>query len=88
VAWTFHGFLYIIYLVTAVDLARRARFTLGQMVAMVCAGFVPFLAFYIEARVARRIEPMLVAADSANDAAASDAAAATPDGGPTTPGVR
>ena len=50
-----HGFLYIVYLVAALDLARRARFTLLQMVAMVGAGFVPFLAFVIERRVERRV---------------------------------
>lgn len=51
-----HGFLYIVYLLTAVDLARRARFTLGQMGAMIGAGFLPFLAFVIERRVARRLD--------------------------------
>lgn len=54
-----HGFLYIVYLLTAVDLARRARFGLWQIVAMVGAGFIPFLAFVIEARIHRRIQPLL-----------------------------
>ncbi len=50
-----HGFLYIVYLLAAVDLARRARFTLLQMAAMIGAGFVPLLAFVIEHRVTRRL---------------------------------
>jgi len=50
-----HGGLYIVYLLTAADLARRARFGLWQMVAVVCAGFLPFLAFYVEVRTTRRI---------------------------------
>lgn len=50
-----HGIFYMVYLVTAVDLARRARFTLLQMAAMVGAGFVPLLAFVVEHRVTRRI---------------------------------
>ena len=50
-----HGFLYIVYLAAALDLARRARFTLLQMAAMVGAGFLPFLAFFIERRVTRRL---------------------------------
>jgi len=50
-----HGFLYIVYLLMAVDLARRARFTLLQMAAMIGAGFVPLLAFVIEHRVTRRV---------------------------------
>ena len=50
-----HGALYIVYLLSAADLARRARFSAGQLVAVVCAGFLPFLAFYVEWRTARRI---------------------------------
>jgi integral membrane protein len=50
-----HGGLYIVYLLTAASLARRARFGLGQMLAVVCAGFLPFLAFYVEWRTTRRI---------------------------------
>jgi integral membrane protein len=54
-----HGALYIVYLVAALDLARRARFTRLQMAAMVGAGFLPFLAFVIESRVRRRVESEL-----------------------------
>ena len=50
-----HGFLYIVYLATAYDLARRARFTLLQLAAMVGAGLVPGLAFVLEHRVVRRV---------------------------------
>jgi integral membrane protein len=48
-----HGILYIVYLLAAVDLFRRARFTLWQLAAMVGAGFVPFLAFVVERKVTR-----------------------------------
>ena len=48
-----HGFLYLVYLATAFDLARRARFRLLQLAAMIGAGFVPFLAFVVEHRVTR-----------------------------------
>ncbi len=57
-----HGFLYIVYLLAALDLARRARFTLLQMIAMVAAGFLPFLAFIVERNVARRVETQMEAA--------------------------
>jgi integral membrane protein len=50
-----HGILYMVYLLAAVDLARRARFTLLQMAAMVGAGFVPVLAFVVEHRVTGRV---------------------------------
>jgi integral membrane protein len=58
-----HGFLYIVYLLAALDLARRARFTLLQMAAMVGAGFLPFLAFIIERRVERRVREVLALRD-------------------------
>jgi integral membrane protein len=51
-----HGFLYIVYLIAALDLARRARFSLLQMAAMIGAGLCPFLAFVIERRITRKIE--------------------------------
>ena len=60
-----HGFLYIVYLLTALDLARRARFTLWQLAGMVGAGFVPFLAFFVEARVNRRMQPVLAEEEAA-----------------------
>jgi integral membrane protein len=50
-----HGLLYIIYLASAYDLARRARFTLLQLAAMVAAGLLPFLAFVLERRVVKRV---------------------------------
>ena len=59
-----HGILYIVYLFAALDVARRFRFTILQLLAMVGAGLLPFLAFIIERRVTQRIERevLLVAA--------------------------
>ena len=51
-----HGFLYIVYLATVLDLWRRFRLSLGQLVGLVAAGFVPFLAFVVESLTTRRIE--------------------------------
>jgi len=64
-AFTVHGLLYIVYLVTAVDLARRCRFTLLQLAAMVCAGFLPFLAFFVEHRVNLRVTAVLAGEEPA-----------------------
>jgi integral membrane protein len=50
-----HGFFYIAYLIVALDLARRARFTLIEMLSMVGAGLLPILAFVIERRITRRV---------------------------------
>jgi integral membrane protein len=48
-----HGILYMIYLVTVWDLARRGGFTRRQLAAMVGAGFIPTLAFIVERRITR-----------------------------------
>lgn len=54
-----HGFLYILYLLTTVDLARRADWSLPRTVGVMLAGAVPFLSFVVERRVVRSIEPVL-----------------------------
>jgi integral membrane protein len=51
-----HGTLYIIYLIAGADLARRAHWTLGRIVMVVVAGFVPFLAFIVERKVTHQLE--------------------------------
>jgi integral membrane protein len=56
-----HGYLYIVYLLTALDLFRRSRLSGGRLniwhlLAMVCAGFVPILAFVAERWITRTVE--------------------------------
>lgn len=46
-----HGFLYMLYLVAAFDLARRAEWPLKRMILVMLAGTVPFVSFYAERRV-------------------------------------
>lgn len=46
-----HGFLYMVYLLAAFDLGRRARWPLGRMVLVMLAGTVPFVSFYAERKV-------------------------------------
>ncbi|MFG1885283.1 DUF3817 domain-containing protein [Micromonospora sp. NPDC049102] len=43
-----HGFLYMIYLVAAFDLSRRADWPLKRMLLVMLAGTVPFVSFYVE----------------------------------------
>jgi integral membrane protein len=50
-----HGFLYMVYLLTAFDLGRRARWPLGRMVLVMLAGTVPFLSFYAERTITRQV---------------------------------
>ena len=56
-----HGFLYIVYLLAVADLARRFRLGLGQVIGLVAAGFVPFLAFVVEHFTTAKIERSLTA---------------------------
>ncbi len=52
---TIHGYLYLLYLASAADVARRARWRLGRILAVVLSGWVPFLAFVVEHRVVRQM---------------------------------
>jgi integral membrane protein len=54
-----HGFLYIIYLISCLDLAGRARFTTVQLLGMVGSGLLPGLAFYMERKVTQRVKAQL-----------------------------
>ena len=51
-----HGMLYLIYLLTVLDLVRRARLKLWTLLAMVACGWVPFLAFVMERWLTRRLK--------------------------------
>lgn len=46
-----HGFLYMVYLLCALDLAVRNRWSLVRTVQVMLAGTVPFLSFVAERRV-------------------------------------
>lgn len=54
-----HGVMYIVYLVSAVDLARRGQLTTKQLLFVVLAGFVPVVAFVMERKVTRRVREYL-----------------------------
>jgi integral membrane protein len=73
VVGTLHGYLYLLYLASAADLGRRARWSLGRILAVVAAGFVPFLAFVVEHRVLRQMREEHAEA-SAGDAPLSSGA--------------
>ncbi|MFC5261687.1 DUF3817 domain-containing protein [Kribbella qitaiheensis] len=50
-----HGFLYVVYLLGAFDLARRVRWSLGRMILVALAGTIPFLSFYAERKVTHEL---------------------------------
>ena len=59
VVGTAHGFLFLVYVLTALDLAVRARFSLVWTVAVLLAGTIPFLSFVAERRVTRDVRAQL-----------------------------
>jgi len=78
-----HGYLYLVYLAVAADLARRARWGIGRILLVVCSGFVPFLAFVIEHRVYQQMLREW-ASEGAPDSPAPAVDAATSGPGPAT----
>ncbi|MEU3270741.1 DUF3817 domain-containing protein [Saccharomonospora sp. NPDC006951] len=51
-----HGGLYMVYLVVAVDLALKARWSIKGTVAVLLAGTIPFLSFVAERKVTQRVQ--------------------------------
>ena len=51
VVGTAHGFLFLVYVLTAMDLAFRARFSLLRAVLVIVAGTIPFFSFVAERKV-------------------------------------
>jgi integral membrane protein len=56
-----HGYLYLVYVIVAVDLWFRARLPIGRTALVVLAGTVPFMSFIAERWVTSRVRPMIQA---------------------------
>ncbi|CAA9373925.1 MAG: hypothetical protein AVDCRST_MAG32-973 [uncultured Nocardioides sp.] len=50
-----HGWIYIVYVVVAFVLSRRAGWSLGFLVVLLVAGLVPLMMFFVEHRVVQRL---------------------------------
>ncbi len=48
-----HGWIYVVYLATVIDLWSKLRWGWGRLVTMVLAGVVPVMSFVMEHRVHR-----------------------------------
>ena len=46
-----HGWVYVVYLVTVLDLWSKMRWGFGRLVVMVLGGVVPVMSFVVERRV-------------------------------------
>jgi integral membrane protein len=55
----FHGFVYIVYLVTVLDLWSKLRWGFGRLIVMVLGGVVPIMSFVVERRVHTDAEALL-----------------------------
>lgn len=54
-----HGLLYIIYLVFAFDLGQKARWPFGKLLWVLLSGTIPFVAFFVERRIAAETLPLI-----------------------------
>src|SRR4051812_37158531 len=50
-----HGFLYMIYLVGALNLGLKVRWPIGYLLLVLLAGTIPFLSFILERSVTERV---------------------------------
>ena len=68
-----HGWIYVVYLVTVIDLWSKLRWGWGRLVTMVLAGVVPVMSFVMEQRVHRDALAALGPAAAAPGGSARDA---------------
>lgn len=54
-----HGWVYIVYLVTVVDMWSRLRWGPARLAGLVLAGVVPAVSFVVERRVTREVKALL-----------------------------
>lgn len=50
-----HGFVYVVYLATVLQLWLQARWGYGRLATMFLGGVVPLLSFFVEKRIAREL---------------------------------
>jgi integral membrane protein len=55
IVWVVHGWVFMVYVVVAFLLARRAGWSTRFTILMLVAGLVPLLIFWVEHRVTTRI---------------------------------
>ncbi len=58
--WVVHGYLYLVYVVTVVDLALRVRWGWGRIILIALAGTIPTASFFAEHYVTQRVRRQIV----------------------------
>ena len=61
-----HGWFYVVYLFACFRIWSLMRWRFGRFIALALGGIVPFLSFFMEARVAREVKTYLAARESEN----------------------
>lgn len=51
-----HGWIYVVYLITCIDLWTKMKWTFGRLVYMALGGVIPVLGFFIEVKLAREVK--------------------------------
>jgi len=77
VTWTGipHGWLYMILIITAVDLGRRAGWSWRRLLLIALAGTVPFLSFVAERSATKDVRDKILAKEAPTAGAPSSSAA-------------
>ncbi|WP_248963480.1 DUF3817 domain-containing protein [Sphaerisporangium perillae] len=57
-----HGFIYAVYLLTALNLGLKARWSWPYTLGVLLAGTIPFLSFVIERKVTQRVQEQIAVA--------------------------
>jgi integral membrane protein len=83
VLWTGvpHGWLYMVLLITAFDLGRRAHWTWRRLLLIALAGTIPFLSFVAERSATKDVRAKMAAAREREIAVQSAERAAEPEVG-------
>lgn len=55
ILWMAHGWAFIVYVVVAFLLARRAGWSIRFTVVMLVAGLIPLMIFFVERRVVQKL---------------------------------
>ena len=55
IMWVAHGWVFMVYVVVAFLLSRKASWTVGFTILALAAGLIPLLIFWVEHRVTQRL---------------------------------
>jgi integral membrane protein len=56
IMWVAHGWIFMIYVVVAFFLSRRAGWSIGFTILALVAGLIPLLIFWVEHRVVQKLK--------------------------------